>query len=968
MERQLVTKPGTPEAKTNDYRPSSLSYESHFPIRGLSHYRKNPSNRPKLYPAKLQTKLEVSQPGDSYEQEAEQVAEMPSSSISSIDFSKISIFPDQVQRKCSNFCAPHTGFNSPGSSYDRILQPQITADNKAVQRLIKSGALQAKLRIGQPNDIYEQEADRVAEQIIKIPKSIIQKQTNFEEEKEESFKTKLSVNHITPLVQRQVEDENEEKPIKRKEADQNFEVSSDIHTMINSLQGGGQPLPNQVRSYFEPRFGQDFGHVRVHTDSNAVLAARAINAKAFTIGNDVVFGAGQYAPNEVEGRRLLGHELTHVVQQRGKRSSINAKEESDENLSWWDKTKKWAFEEALDAAGIPKEQMMGLIRRAGSAISSIFEDPGRFLSTLIKAVGQGFVQFKDRIGEHLKAGFMGWLFGTMSKTGIVLPKDFSPESILSLVLQVLGITASFIRQKFVKIVGEKNVQRFEKAWQVLSTLMNEGIGGLWKMLKEHLGNLKEMVIDQIRNWVITDIIKSAVMKVVSMFNPVSGLITIIKTIYNVIKFLIERARQIKDLFAAIVESVVELAMGSISNAANKIEQALARLIPIAIGFLASLLGISGITDKIKEIIKRVSSMVDRAIDKVVEKAAKIIRSAGKLPGSGKEKTVPSKTENAPTVEPLTMSGISHELILIPGPSPEIEFASQNRGILSNKIGKVIGQLMRQDPKPEEQINDLKAIAKMAKNVQKIDFEVRKGTQKKLNKIEEFKNLSISIKEYSVKYKVSNIDVSSIKQYASKKRHTPTVKQSRPTSQEMKEQMREHEDILARRKLEEIRSRAAAGDEKAKKILPDWEKRFENAEKGKLNKMKFGPAHRSEEWKITTRKGIIQEARKSDQYYKKKGNPLKPEKPNLPKHVIGWYKQEEKRILKELQHSADVGNKFAKDILKNENLKQLDEYLVENMRDPPGYDLGHQLGDKLADKPGRLESSYDNQNRGRRFRL
>ncbi|HWQ49288.1 MAG TPA: DUF4157 domain-containing protein, partial [Methanosarcina sp.] len=655
MERQLVTKPGTPEAKTNDYRPSSLSYEPHFQVRGFLHSRKNLSNKPKLSPTKLQTKLEVSQPEDSYEQETDQVDEqvirIPEPSVSSIEFSKISVFPDQVQRKCSNFCAPHTGFNSPGLHSERILQSQITADNKAVQRLIKSGALQAKLRIGQPNDIYEQEADRVAEQIIKMPKPIIQKQTNFEEEKEESFKTKLSVNHITPLVQRQVEDENEEKPIKRKEAGQNFEVSSDIHTMINSLQGGGQPLPDQVRSYFEPRFGQDFGHVRVHTDSNAVLAARAINAKAFTIGNDVVFGAGQYAPNEVEGRRLLGHELTHVIQQGGTRNSISSKEESNKKLSWGERQKKWLsekaekakellFETALSAAGVPKEQMMGLIKKAGSAIREIYENPGRFLSTLIKAVGQGFTQFKDRIGEHLKAGFVGWLFGTMSKTGIVLPKDFSPESILSLVLQVLGITASFIRQKFVKIVGEKNVQRFEKAWQVLSTLMNEGIGGLWKMLKEHLGNLKEMVIDQIRNWVITEIIKSAVMKVVSMFNPVSGLITIIKTIYNVIKFLIERARQIKDLFAVIVESVVELAMGSISNAANKIEQALARLIPIAIGFLASLLGIGGITDKIKEIIKRVSSTVDKAIDKVVEKAVKPF--VKKLKGfleKGKEKVI-----------------------------------------------------------------------------------------------------------------------------------------------------------------------------------------------------------------------------------------------------------------------------------------------------------------------------------------
>ncbi len=653
------------------------------------------------------------------------------------------------------------------SPVEQILFLQRTAGNQAVQKLIKSRALQAKLKISQPNDIHEQEADRVAEQIMRMPDPVIQQQTKPEEEKEEVIQTKPLVTHITPLVHRQVEEENEEEPIQKKEADQISEVPSDIHAIITSLQGGGQPLSDQVRSYFEPRFGQDFGHVRVHTDSNAILATKAINAKAFTVGHDVVFGAGQYKPNSIEGKWLLGHELTHVVQQGGQRNSINTKEESDEKLSWWEGKKKWLgekaekakellFEKALDAAGVPKEQMMGLIKKAGNNIREIFENPGRFLGTLIKAIGQGFIQFKDRIGEHLKAGFMSWLFGTMIKAGIELPKDFSLKSILMLVMQVLGITTNIIRQKFVKFIGEKNIKRFEKAWQVISTMMSEGIGGLWNMLKEYLGNLKEMVVDEVRSWVITEIIKSAVLKVASMFNPVSGLITIIKTIYNVIKFLLERAYQIKDLFAAILDSVVELAMGSISSAANKIEQALARLIPIAIGFLASLLGISGITDKIKEIIKRVSSMVDKAIDKVIEKAAKVIGSVGKIPGSGKEKAVPSKTENAPALEPLTMSGTSHELILISGPSPKIEFASQNRGLLSNKIGKVIGQLMRQDPKPEDQINDLKKIAKKAKDIQKKALELRKNPQNRLNKVPEFKDLATNIEKYSQDYQVNDI--------------------------------------------------------------------------------------------------------------------------------------------------------------------------------------------------------------------
>jgi peptidoglycan hydrolase-like protein with peptidoglycan-binding domain len=83
------------------------------------------------------------------------------------------------------------------------------------------------------------------------------------------------------------------------------------------LRSPGQPLDPTTRSFMEPRFGHDFGRVRIHTDARAVKSARAVNALAYTVGSDVVFGAGRYAPGTVAGRRLLAHELAHAVQQRG---------------------------------------------------------------------------------------------------------------------------------------------------------------------------------------------------------------------------------------------------------------------------------------------------------------------------------------------------------------------------------------------------------------------------------------------------------------------------------------------------------------------------------------------------------------------------------------------------------------------------------------------------------------------------
>ncbi|HJV48815.1 MAG TPA: DUF4157 domain-containing protein [Geothrix sp.] len=90
------------------------------------------------------------------------------------------------------------------------------------------------------------------------------------------------------------------------------ELPGAIHDV---LRGSGQPLDTPTRAFMEPRFGQDFSHVRVHADARAAASARAVDAHAYTVGRELVFGAGRYAPHSAEGRALIAHELTHVVQQ-----------------------------------------------------------------------------------------------------------------------------------------------------------------------------------------------------------------------------------------------------------------------------------------------------------------------------------------------------------------------------------------------------------------------------------------------------------------------------------------------------------------------------------------------------------------------------------------------------------------------------------------------------------------------------
>src|SRR5437016_4260067 len=93
------------------------------------------------------------------------------------------------------------------------------------------------------------------------------------------------------------------------------ETANEVPPIVQDvLSSSGQPLNADTRDFMEPRFGHDFSQVRVHTDERAVESAQAVDALAYTVGQDVVFGEGQYEPETGEGKRLLAHELTHVVQ------------------------------------------------------------------------------------------------------------------------------------------------------------------------------------------------------------------------------------------------------------------------------------------------------------------------------------------------------------------------------------------------------------------------------------------------------------------------------------------------------------------------------------------------------------------------------------------------------------------------------------------------------------------------------
>ena len=164
-------------------------------------------------------------------------------------------------------------------------------------------AVQPKLTIGQPNDKYEQEADRVAEQVVQqinSPQFSATGSNNPAPNTTEHGKPKLQ---LKPIFQRRSAIEGEATP--------------DLESSINRARGGGQALDVGLQRKMGQAMGADFSRVKVHTDSQSDRLSKSIQAKAFTTGQDVFFRQGAYEPSSRGGQELIAHELTHVVQQNG---------------------------------------------------------------------------------------------------------------------------------------------------------------------------------------------------------------------------------------------------------------------------------------------------------------------------------------------------------------------------------------------------------------------------------------------------------------------------------------------------------------------------------------------------------------------------------------------------------------------------------------------------------------------------
>jgi len=314
---------------------------------------------------------------------------------------------------------------------------------------------QPKLTVNQPDDLYEQEADATADRVIHM---------------------------AVPAggEPKGMESELEEKHVQHKGESRGAVPHTDsrFEQYVAGLGGRGNPLLTEERRFFESRFNRDFSDVRIHTDNAAAQSAHSIHAYAYTSGTNVVFGAGQYQPSTEKGRRLMAHELTHVVQQKsdssGQPHSFIQREEIEDIYKG---TRVYAI----------------VINKSNNRIGFLTDSGFILRGTVDTDIDLGFYTVRVNFAEHkwvfdpkqVKSGLRFWV--TLEKAipwtlSYVEPIPLTVTNGFSESEQERSPTR--IKEQIVDLIDAKNQESTIQALEILSNLNAVDLGDLLHLLKE----------------------------------------------------------------------------------------------------------------------------------------------------------------------------------------------------------------------------------------------------------------------------------------------------------------------------------------------------------------------------------------------------------------------------------------------------------------------------------------------------
>lgn len=363
----------------------------------------------------------------------------------------------------------------------------------------------------------------------------------------------------------------------------------------------------------------------------------------------------------------------------------------------------------LRLMNFPGDLLGSIIAGVQQALDNIQADPVGFLNNLLAALKQGFSQFFDNILTHLVQGLADWLFRGLKGMGIEIPTELSGESILKLALDVMGLSVEFLWECLTEVIGAEKValirgaiDKLGQAWAFIVDVQNRGMVAVWEYISSQLGNLWDTILGMAKDWLVSNIIDAAIAKVLSMLDP-TGVMAVINSciaFYRAVQSVIEYVTEILQIVKTYVDTIAAIAAGNIAPGATMLEGGLAAAIPVAIGFLASQVGLGDIPEKIVEIINGLRQAIKDAVVWLIRQAMRLGEAALNALGLGGDKPSEEPAEEGDDVElpspkdGLSMDGASHEIWFAESGGGVVVFMASGAG--SDIIAKIDTATGKQD--------------------------------------------------------------------------------------------------------------------------------------------------------------------------------------------------------------------------------------------------------------------------------
>jgi hypothetical protein len=268
---------------------------------------------------------------------------------------------------------------------------------------------------------------------------------------------------------------------------------------------------------------------------------------------------------------------------------------------------EFIYEAVMGAGG---SRVLAIIKKSQATFLTVIKNPVGFLSNLVTAVGMGIRQFAGNILVHLQTGVISWLTGTLSKAGVELPAKWDLMGILKFIMGLLGITWPRIRAIAVEVFGATVVDTVEKVAGIVMDIKEKGfVQTIKDRINEYFSGLKEMILGKIKSFIQERIVMAGIAQLVSLLSPVGAVIQAIIKTYQTVMFFIQKINQILDFVESIVDSIAAIAAGSLGAAAGRVEQTMARTIPLILDFLARMIGLGDVSGKIKSLIEQAQTFI-----------------------------------------------------------------------------------------------------------------------------------------------------------------------------------------------------------------------------------------------------------------------------------------------------------------------------------------------------------------------